>query len=297
MVTADVEYLVEKNEPWLCSLCTRDVRTLRSNSGGSAAKKHNTSSITADQFSQMMSTLNAVAADVAVIKSKQDSLLADTAKINSILELHSRTLQEHANLIEDCRGRLNVVSTANTATIQDLDRVKTELAEVQANRSSGAHPAMKTVKEDIAGEITERLRRASSLILRGLPDDPNPNGGPVSDRQAVQQIVEVIDPSLVPAICSVSRLGDPAKSKNGIRPVKVRFSCNSAPLHILRNKVKLRSSPFKDISIQDDKTPEQQNHLAQLRAELKRRHDDGDLDCTIKYVKGSPTIISTKPKN
>ncbi len=54
----------------------------------------------------------------------------------------------------------------------------------------------------------------------------------------------------------------------------------------------LRSSIYKKISVTDDKTPQQIKHLELLRAKLKEKHKF-DENYTIKYVKGTPTIVKS----
>lgn len=74
---------------------------------------------------------------------------------------------------------------------------------------------------------------------------------------------------------------------------KMSFSCLQLACRILKDKKTLLDSPkFRDIRISDDATLSQLEFLKGLRRELKFRQNRGELDITIKYVKGESVIVN-----
>lgn len=151
--------------------------------------------------------------------------------------------------------------------------------------------------EEIVVEATERVNRSRNIILTGVPE---PQGSTeertVKDSATVMEIINVAlnknDSSVKPV--RVIRLG---RSSNINRPLKVIFDNNFVSKEILRMKNNLAGTPFKHVTIKDDKTPQQIEYLNGLRAELKERIDSGETHLTIKYVKGIPTITNIASKN
>lgn len=307
----DINYVVDNGESWLCAACTKDTRVLRSGSGGSSTlpvKKSTSQPITLEKFNLMMSTLNAVAADVASIRSTQDNILADIASIRSAqenivteiakcnvaLREHSETLQQHAGLISDCRADLAAVSSANASVVAEVEQLNVAIVGIRSQLS--VTPRSSSSDEEFAREIAERIKRAHNLILRRLPEVSGSGSGSTSDYDRVCDVLRVIDADSISSICSVSRVGGGSGSRSG-RPLKICFNNSTTPLRILRSKTKLRETQFRDLVVQDDMTPGQQRLLVRLRNELKQKHDSGDPNWTIKYMKGVPTIVPVDVKN
>lgn len=154
-----------------------------------------------------------------------------------------------------------------------------------------------SVCESMVTEAMERVKRASNVILRGVPEPQGSIRERIStDEQYVSNMLSTIignEPDLKPV--KVVRFGK--GSPDHPRLVKVVFPNSAACKRVLRNKNKLSTSPFRGISIQDDKTPKQLAYLRDLREELKSRLDAGEMDLTIKYIRGVPTIVSSRAKN
>ena len=89
------------------------------------------------------------------------------------------------------------------------------------------------------------------------------------------------------------RIGKPRPDKP--RLLKVIFPDVSTKMTILRNKKALRSSNCnKNVFINDDQTPLQQQQSKLLRAELKRRRDAGEEDAVVYRNK---VVLRKKIKN
>lgn len=94
---------------------------------------------------------------------------------------------------------------------------------------------------------------------------------------------------------SVSRIGP--SNDNRPRLIKVVFNNVLLPKMILRNKLLLRSSAYSHVVVQDDKPPEEIQLLKTLRETLRARRAAGEHSLTIKYLRGTPSIVDSGPKN
>lgn len=292
MTTEDIDYLNERNEPWNCSICLSNTRILRSNSGGSLSRRANPQAGIAESLNQINVTLNRIFAELASIKSTQATIAADVARCNSTIESHSNLIQKNADQIEDCSAKIVSVEASSAVVADNLSSLSDKVAGIENDLDS--HKT-RCQSEDFVREATERLRRSSNLIIRGLPENGSSDGGQSHDLTRTEEVLRVIDPTCVSSITSICRLGS---STDTPRPIKVCFDNSRVPAQLLRNKSKLLLSQFRKISLSDDKTPHQLRHLAELRQELRRRQERGESGCTIKYIKGVPSIVSSQhPKN
>lgn len=141
-------------------------------------------------------------------------------------------------------------------------------------------------REEIIAESVDRSARACNVIMYNVK--------PVANKQdvdVVNDVLEVIDPSLVIGPENVFRVGKTVGDKP--RLLKLQFKTQQMARLCLKKKSSLLQHPqFAHITISDDKTPGQLKHLNNLRDELKRRLDVGEKDLTIKYVNHVPKIIS-----
>ena len=77
--------------------------------------------------------------------------------------------------------------------------------------------------------------------------------------------------------------------------MKVVLASSEMARSVLKNKVSLQNSNFKQIKIFNDQTPAQLTHLKQMRDKLKRLHNSGNTSATTKYVNGFSTIVNDQP--
>lgn len=150
-------------------------------------------------------------------------------------------------------------------------------------------------QEEIIVEATERVSRSCNIILSGVPETSEASSGP-SDARTVGEILSVVNrnSALDHSPLHIQRLG---KLSEKPRLIKVVLSNSYVAKNILRSKNALAGTRFKNVRIQDDKTPKQIQYLNTVRAELKERLDGGETDLTIKYKNGIPTVIETGTKN
>lgn len=141
------------------------------------------------------------------------------------------------------------------------------------------------------------MKRAHNVILKGIPESQGSTSERiVHDERYVGDVLLTVlrgEPGVKPI--KVVRIGKALSNRP--RLVKATFSDTAVCRRIFRSKNKLSGTQFRGVSIQDDKTPKQIAHLQEVRNELKRRVEAGEVSVTIKYVHGIPTIVSSASKN
>lgn len=293
MTSTDVAHLTEKNQPWMCGGCSSGIgRSLRSNSTSSSSAKgrEHTKMSTDEQFSLIMSSIRGIEATLQTITKVQEDIRSELARVNKTVNNHSKTLSEHSVSIEHCQSTLeehNSSIAVCQAAVADLtasyNKVSLEVDSVRSNVTSAP------CSTSTSSEAVEILKRSHNVIFRKLPEAPN-------DEDQVRELLNVIDQSCYRSIVSISRLTSSKSSAAQPRPVKVVFNNIFTPKNILRNKSALLTSTFKDVTVTDDKTPAEMRSLMALREQLKARQAAGEQNITIKYVKGTPSIVHISPK-
>ena len=102
-----------------------------------------------------------------------------------------------------------------------------------------------------------------------------------------KEAVGGLSPELAGLVRRLSRIGARLPDKN--RPLKVTFGSQHAATEFL---VKNRSKNPPLFSASSDKTPRERDRLKELRAELKRRTENGEENLTIKYRNSVPLILA-----
>ena len=125
-------------------------------------------------------------------------------------------------------------------------------------------------------EIELRTRKANNIIISGIQE---PQNGTVTERAASDtdkcfDILNFLDVKDRNAIKAVSRIGKPRK--DGKRLLRVEFHDFSWKLATLRNAKRLRTSAWRDVYINPDRTQLQQAEEKQLREELSERRAKGE---------------------
>lgn len=174
--------------------------------------------------------------------------------------------------------------------IRDLSQQVNELKEKQIENSSVSTPE---VTEHLISEIRERNLRNNNVIMFNLPESTSSTleERTSNDKAAVEETIRSIVNTPI-EIRHVIRLGRPNPTRS--RPVKVVLKNEYDAINVLKSKHNLPSNS--EIRINSDLTPMQRDYLNSLRNQLKQRQDKGESDITIKYIRGTPTIIKTAPK-
>lgn len=309
--TTEILFIKESGSSWSCC---KERRVLRSNSASSVGPKSRNAndsapsvedSITPGQFNDLLSLVKNIAIDISSIKTTQEDIRSELARVNATLSDHSQILNEHSTAIADCRQDLKLNSSAISGCLGDIknlreshEAISQSVTSLQSRLDSGdlimASTASASTTPTASEETIERLRRSHNVILSAVPESSD-------EEVVVRRIIDSILPSSSQTILSMSRLNASKRTstRTSARPrlLKVTFSNIITPKILLRNKAALLTSEFRNISLRDDKTPHELQLLEALRGELKERQAAGERDLTIKYVKGSPKIVQSHSKN
>lgn len=172
-----------------------------------------------------------------------------------------------------------------------INRLLPEVNELKSQKNN--NNVQNHSEEFIIGEVGERNIRLSNLIFYNVPESnlDNAVGRVNHDSNLVINIIDSIitDGNIRPSI--VIRLG--IHGKNNPRPIKAVFSTPADVFEILKSKKKFLSlQPPSTIGISSDRTLYQRNSMKKLRNELESRRTNGEIDLIIKYIRGTPTIVT-----
>ncbi|KAK2578409.1 hypothetical protein KPH14_003658 [Odynerus spinipes] len=140
-------------------------------------------------------------------------------------------------------------------------------------------------KQEIEEALTERFNVFEKKILdfiNNLRSEINSEIDGIKKR-------EIYPPGV--SFIKTFRLG--AAQQDRTRPLKIICNSREDVLNILRNKAKYKGPAI----INEDRTPKQRAYLQELRNELNNLHASGDLNKTIRFINGTPKIISSNRSN
>lgn len=150
--------------------------------------------------------------------------------------------------------------------------------------------------DEVIDEVNERQTRKSNLILFGLPEpseDLDGNARTAADNAQVSLVLKTLDSSADITNIKPRRLGRLAKTNTSPRPVKVALVNEAAVHSFLRVASKLRGvGGYEKVFLSTDKTPKQIQAYKAVRSELLLRQAKDEKNIKIKYIRGTPTIIS-----
>lgn len=170
-----------------------------------------------------------------------------------------------------------LVALENINIEQRLVELETRPAESAALNS--VSPA--TI-ESILAEGRERERRSHHVVAFKLEEATDNQ----SDAQRISDLFAAIDPA-IPLPRFVRRIGKISAEK--IRPLLLVYSSTDEARKVLKFKEAVK---LKGIDLKNDLTRGQLQHLKDLRNELEKKVNDGNTDLTIKYIRGTPAIVS-----
>lgn len=145
--------------------------------------------------------------------------------------------------------------------------------------------------ESVVAEVSERMKRASNVIVRGVPESADTG----ADTAYISDVLKIIAPGT--AALSTNRIGKLGNT-NDTRPrmIKATLSDPATAKVILRNQKKLLGTKFSNLKFANDRTPAEIQYLNDLRQTLNTRIDQGQSNLTIKYIQGAPKIVDMSPK-
>lgn len=315
----EVSFIVENRQRWICSTCSSRSRTLRSKSTTTApvgsSQLNSTQVISVESFgllldkvTTMTEQLTAVLKEVRSMKTEQTGLISRIDACTSIIGKHSGLLEQHQAEIDSCKSKLEDLEVQNNDLGNGLTDLSTRVGEIDKilNDPLPAHQVSSQVDARVgrieqkitalevdsgayvaSTEAVERVKRSFNVILRGVPEE-------VDTIVAIREILKTADRSSGDHVVSFTRLGKKLIARP--RLLRVTLSNPHVANSLLRNKNLLMNNPaYINYTISDDKTPQQQSEMNNLRKLLKRRQESGETHLTIRFIKGSPTIVSRPP--
>lgn len=237
--------------------------------------------MTLEHFHQMMNRMGEIASSVLRMEERQDEILNRLAVCSATINKHSELLSGQQQSLATLESDVSDLKNAHTNLSSELKNASSKIVSLESRlegKSSETTP-------DMIPEIMKRMEKSQNIIIVNLPESPK-------DEENAVAVVEHIRGSASKFMTNISRI--PGERTDKPRWLKISFSNADIVQKILKGKKSLHgSSRFRDIIIRDDKTKNQVAELNALRAELRRRQNDGETNLTIKYDRGRPIITST----
>jgi len=209
--------------------------------------------------------------------------------LNNLMETIIASFKSETKIITDKLQSLEerIIGFENSITDikAEQERQALELQELKVKVGKINNDSKRADTFEIIAEVKDHLRRNKNIVIRGVNESPF---GSMSERQAhdeeeVEKILEEIN-VFSAEIDTVTRIGRQQSSmrtgdtsSHRKRLLKVTFADENMKKQALKNAKMLRSSSnFKDVYLNPDRTPFEQQQFSKLRQELKDRRDVGE---------------------
>lgn len=217
--------------------------------------------------------------------------------LKAIERLHltqDKLLAGHKSLGNELKSSINALTLRFDALAGEISELKTKVVLLESkvvflennlSKLDSCNLAVNQATENqIVDELLDRQFRSKNILIFNLTDDADHS---TNDVCTTKEILSAMDLDYNPV--KVVRLG---RKSDKPRPLKIVLPEINDVFSVLKNKKKLQShSTFNSIRISSDKTSQQRNHFNSIRRELDERKSNGELDLSIRYVRGSPTIV------
>lgn len=224
--------------------------------------------------------LNQIKEQILDIKNEIKTIKLSTENFSQQLKL---TNTEMAN-----------IKAKTTATEDKIKKIETEISQIKYEQQTKCAIPKSPVEchEDLILELKDRCHREKNIVIVGISEinDKNWKSRQQHDNLEIMKIITKLFQDCPKPIKS-QRLGKYVQNKN--RPIKVYFENSETAKYLLKNRTKLPEN----IQFFSDQTPKQKQYLESLKDQLNKRTQDGEENLTIKYVKGTPTIVTANQKN
>lgn len=233
---------------------------------------------------------------------------------SSFTDMQKESTNKMQRDMTEIKEQLNGIKVSTNLVIEDQNKIKVEieklksqcdkneqnisqlqtsvrLAKTSQPSTSQSQPTSFTY-EEVLLECQERTQRQKNIIVLGIPESLNDDNNDRFDydRKEILNVLNTLNKNC-PEPVKMFRIGKFTPGKN--RLIKVCFESEQTTLKLLRDRGNLQNN----IKIFSDQTANQQNHLKCLREELLQRQESGETHLTIRYIRGTPKIVSEQPKN
>ena len=195
---------------------------------------------------------------------------------------------------KDCAAFGNTMNELKVAIVALQNEIKSLKSSIASPPESCTSLVM---TEKIIQEISEHDKRMSNIMIYGCIE----NNGISKEDQAkldttvVMGMLQTLGTPDIPSDIKHFRVGKlDQTNQNRSRPIKVILSSEKSVLSVIRNARQLKSSSeWATISIFRDRTPMQMEIHRNAKKELEDRLANGEMDLTIKYRNGIPSVVSS----
>lgn len=299
----DLKYIREhyKNN-WKCDVCIKPGRKHRSGSvtGASASQSSMAANsgvredevstnptFSSAQFSALMAEFasmralqQSIISDIGLIRDEQQKMRSDFKiqydLLNSDMQEHQMILDSHTESIAKISGKIDALEKGMTVN------------------GGSPHNRDNPSLDDMIGELQERSKRRSNIVIFGLPEssDNNKRDSERLDKASVEEILSVVDNSIdFSAVIKISRVG--RLHANRCRPLKVVLQSEALVHSVIKRAPKVKEvEKFAGVNISYDRTAQQQDSYRRLREEMNARIGAGETNLKIRYIRDVPRIIS-----
>lgn len=195
--------------------------------------------------------------------------------------------QEGLRLIPVLQKRLTSLEQHITTFEKNVNtKLEEFLAKVNSDPGTRTEPADSGVSNDLLQEVFQRQKRMNNIMIFNLDlrtDGPH-------ELQVSSLLTEVAGRQI--DVSNVVMIGKP--NCNGHKSIKACLTNANDVSLILRNRNKFVEA--RKAYVEADLSPAQRGHLHDVKEELSRRRANGEVDLTIKYSNGTPSIVSKAAK-
>ncbi|XP_063909845.1 uncharacterized protein LOC135127332 [Zophobas morio] len=196
-----------------------------------------------------------------------------------------------------------LISSLQTEFTTAIEKLKEDFDTQLATLRSALHEDQRSPSnqfEEIVNEVMERQNRKQNLIIFGVEEQPqistnNNNQRSAIDKSAVENILQLVRPDADVSGIKIQRLGRFSQQNPGNKPRPIRVILNDEfeVQKFIRNAKVLKSNVnYNNITLSFDRTPKQNASYRQVKEQLGIRISNGETNLRIKYINGSPKIVS-----
>lgn len=230
--------------------------------------------------------MNQLLAQMSELTKKVDHLIG---KVDCLKQ------EDIAPIKEDIKSINSKINALEPRIVTSENRITDLEQNLQAlkNNTAPSNP------EEIIGEINERSRRATNVILFNLKESSSRDVKVKQDhdKQLVAKIASTMNNQVDLNDVKAYRLGKPSKDK--VRPLRLILKSIDETRQFVqgfsKEEVERVDPSLAGVSVSRDKTIQERDYLNHLRNELKTRTENGEPDLTIKYTSGVPAIVKAVP--
>ena len=192
------------------------------------------------------------------------------------------------NLTKKFESIINEIQNIKSITENKIKTIEINVSKLKIQESlnpAGKSPAL--VNEYLYMEVKDRCDREKNIVIVDISEknDNNYNSGRIYDNEEVFKLLKATCENCLKPINCI-RLGKFIINKH--RPIKIFFDNSEITKYLLRNEAKLPEI----IQIYADQSSIQKRYLQSIKEKLNMRIANGEIDLTIKYIKGRPTIVT-----